>query len=102
MDIYVFMIAIFFEILLASFVIWGMVYRDKFDALMDAVEAHIKKCVQTVKTKITSVKVKIAKRWLRQAEIEVVSEAEKKQIVLEYLSESSLIVQKIPGGTYGR
>lgn len=101
MNLYTFIAAILFEIALCSFVIWGMIFRDKFDALIDAIEDHVKNRARTVKTKITSVKVKIAKRWLRQAEIEVVSEAEKKQIVLDYLSESSLIVQKIPGGING-
>lgn len=98
MNLYAFIAAILFEVALSSFVIWGMIFRDKFDALIDAIEAHIKKNVRTVKTKITSVKVKIAKRWLRQAEIEIVSEAEKKQIVLEFLYDGHMIVQPIPGG----
>ena len=98
MNLYAFIAAILFEVALSSFVIWGMIFRDKFDALIDAIEAHIIKSVRTVKTKITSVKVKIAKRWLRQAEIEIVSESEKKQIVLEFLYNGHMIVQPIPGG----
>ena len=98
MNVYVFIAAILFEIALGSFVIWGMLYRDKFDALIDGVEANIKKAARAIKVGITSVKVRIAKRWLRQAEIDVVSDEEKKLIAIQFLTDRHLIVQPIQGG----
>ena len=98
MNLYAFIAALVFEISLASFVIWGMLYRDKFDALIDGIEANIKKAARAIKVGITSVKVRIAKRWLRQAEIDVVSAEEKKQIAIQFLADRHLIVQPVQGG----
>ena len=98
MNTYAFFAALLFEVALGLFVIWGMIFRDKFEALIDAITNGVKKAWRAVKAIITSVKVRTAKRWLNEADIEIVSPAEKKQIVYDFLEDLHLIVQRAPGG----
>lgn len=103
MNIYKFIAAVIFELGLASFAIWGMVRRDKFDALIDRIEAFIKKVADACRKRTTAAKVKKAKQWLREAEIdEIISPKEKRQIVLEYLHEGHMIVLPVPGVSSGK
>jgi hypothetical protein len=93
--------AIIFEIALSAFVIWSMANRAKFANLIDCMHvlcwATIVFFRDSLKARIRAAKVKKAREWLAAAEInDIVSQAEKCEIVLDYLKDNRMMLQRIP------